>query len=63
MQAKCEIQKAGIAVYSKNAQSWHLSAKKSAITRFSAGFSGVYFPIGICRVFFVGNDEQCQLPG
>jgi DNA-binding CsgD family transcriptional regulator len=29
--------------------------KKSAITRFSRGFSGEYFPIRICRVFFVGN--------
>jgi hypothetical protein len=33
-----------------------ISPQKSAITRFSAGFSGVYFPIRICRVFFVGND-------
>jgi hypothetical protein len=30
--------------------------KKSAITCFSAGFSGGYFPIRICQVFFVGND-------
>jgi hypothetical protein len=33
-----------------------ISRKKSAITRLSAGFSGAYFPIRICRVFFVGND-------
>jgi len=33
-----------------------ISPQKSAITRFSAGFSGEYFPISICRVFFVGND-------
>jgi hypothetical protein len=33
-----------------------ISPQKSAIMRFSAGFSDDYFPIRICRVFFVGND-------
>jgi hypothetical protein len=37
--------------------------KKSAITRFSAGFSGEYLPIRICRVFFVGNDGSTSSLG
>jgi hypothetical protein len=37
-----------------------ISPQKSAITRFSAGFSGEYFPIRICRVFFVGNDAESR---
>jgi len=43
MQAKCEIQKAGVAVYSKNAQSWHFSAKIGDYAFFCM-FFGCVFP-------------------
>jgi hypothetical protein len=36
--------------------------KQFAIASMFAGFSGDYFPIGICRVFFVGNDGLTSSP-
>jgi hypothetical protein len=40
-----------------------ISPHNSAITRSSAGFSGAYFPIRICQVFFVGNDGSTSSLG
>ena len=57
MQAKCEVQKAGVVIYSKNAQSWHFSTENRRLRVFLQVFSGVYFLVKICRVLFVGNHE------
>jgi hypothetical protein len=38
MQAKCEIEKGGAAVYSKNAQSWHFSKKIADYASFCGFF-------------------------
>jgi hypothetical protein len=40
-----------------------ISPQKIRDYAFSAGFSGEYFPIRICRVFFVGNDGLTRTLG